>query len=174
MWKVTTAMIAVLALGGPAMAFGPNGTIQPNIPDDGRDTSTLNGVTIVDVQCYPSFDPRDHDRDPVTHTDIDLTFQPHSDFLIQSFVVNHNLASRRVINRDTQYAGTTWKKPGFNEWHWEGRQYDNPRMSMLATLLRTARGEWRYQEVIYKDGRVDHVIPAMQCRRVLAGNEDAE
>ena len=141
---------------------GPNGTIQPNIPDDGRGTSTLNGVTIVDVQCYPSFDPRDHDRDPVTHTDIDLTFQPHSDFLIQSFVVNHNLASRRVINRDTQYAGTTWKKPGFNGWHWEGRQYDNPRMSMLATLLRTARGEWRYQEVIYKDGRVDHVIPAMQ------------
>jgi hypothetical protein len=113
--KFLIGTVAVLALTGPAMAFGPNGTIQPNIPDD-LDTSSLNGVNGVDVQCYPPIDRRD--SDPVTQTDIDLTFQPYSDFLIRSFVVNHNRASGRAINRDTQYAGTTWKKPGFNEWYW--------------------------------------------------------
>jgi hypothetical protein len=161
--KFLIATFAVLALAGPAIAFGPNGTIQPNVPDD-LDTSSLNGVNGLDVQCYPPIDRRD--SNPVTQTDIDLTFQPYSDFLIQSFVVNHNLASGRVINRDTQYAGTTWKKPGFNEWHWEGRQYKDPRISMQATLLRTARGQWRYQEVVYKDGYVEHAIPAMNCSRV--------
>jgi hypothetical protein len=162
MWRAATAMIAVLALAGPAMAFGPS---NQNTWSDGFDTSNLNGVTVVNVQCYPSLDYR-RDRDPVTHTDIDVTFQPGADFLIQSFAVNHTLASRRVINRDTQYAGTTWKKPGFFEWHWEGRQYDNPRISMLATLVRTARGEWRYQETIYKDGRFEHAISSMHCDRV--------
>jgi hypothetical protein len=156
------ATAAVLALAGPAMAFGPN---PNNRTYEDLDTSNLDGENAVDVECFPSYDPRDHSRDPVAHTDIDVTFQPNSDLRIQSFVVNHNLASGRVINRDTQYAGTTWKKPGFYEWYWEGRQYDNPRISMRATLLRTARGQWTYQEVVFKDGRVDNVIPAMICTR---------
>jgi hypothetical protein len=147
------------------MAFGPSN--HRDMGSDGYDTSDLRGVSVVDVQCYPPTDPRD--RDPVTHTDIDVTFQPGSDWLIQSFVVNHNRASGRVINRDHQYAGTTWKKPGHFEWYWEGQQYDNPRISMQATLLRTQRGEWRYQEVIYKDGRLDHPIAAMHCDRVGEG-----
>jgi hypothetical protein len=163
--KFTTLFVtaAVLALAGPAMAFGPSDRTPIY---DGLDRSNLSGVGVVDVQCYPvTFDPRDRSHDRVTHTDIDVTFQSDGDLQIQSFVVTHNLASGRVVNRDTQYSGTTWKKLGFYEWYWEGRQYDNPRISMRATLLRTARGQWTYQEVVYKDGRVDHVIPAMMCSR---------
>ena len=160
MWKASLLAAAVLALAGPAMAFGPS---NQNTGSNGYDTTDLRGVTAVNVQCYPPFDYVD--RDPVTHTDIALTFQPGTDQLIQSFVVNHSLMSGRVINRDTQYAGTTWKKPGHFEWYWQGRQYDDPRISMLATLLRTARGEWQYQEIVYRDGRVQP-LPVMHCDRV--------
>jgi hypothetical protein len=164
MLKVALLAGAMLALASPAMAFGPNLNDGGGV---GLDTSSLSGAGTVDVQCFPiTFDRRDHDRDTVTHTDVDVTFQPGTDWLIQSFVVNHYLMSGRVIDRDRQYAGTTWKKPGHFEWYWEGQQYDNPRISMRATLLRTARGQWSYQEVVFKDGRVDHVIPAMICSRV--------
>ena len=168
MLKAALLATAVLALAGPAMAFGPS---NPNTEGStGLDTSDLRGVAVVDVQCYPSIDYR-RDRDPVTHTNIDVTFQPGSDWLIQSFVVNHHLMSGRVIDRDRQYAGTTWKKPGRFEWYWEGQQYDNPRITMLATLVRTQRGEWRYQETVYRDGRLDHTISSMHCDRL---GEDAQ
>jgi hypothetical protein len=162
MLKTALLAGAVLALAGPAMAFGPS---NQNTSSDGFDRSSLKGVTVVDVQCYPSIDYR-RDHDPVTHTDIDLTFQPDGDFSIQSFVVHHSLMSGRVVNRDTQYAGSTWKKPGSLEWHWEGRQYDNPRLTMLATLVRTPRGEWQYQETIFKDGRFERALATMHCDRV--------
>jgi hypothetical protein len=160
--KATLLAAVALALAAPAMAFGPNQADGSNL-----DRSDLSRVGAVDVQCYPvTFDPRDHSRDPVAHTDIDVTFESGGDNSVESFVVNHVLVSGRVINRDTQYAGATWKKPGFYEWYWEGHQYENPRISMKATLLRTARGQWQYQEVVYRDGRVDHNIPAMMCSRV--------
>jgi hypothetical protein len=166
--KATLLVTAVLAVAGPALAFGP---ANHHDTGDGYDTTDLRGVTSVDVQCYPSFDSRDRDRDPVAHTDIDVTFQPNSDLLIQSFVVNHTLASGRIINRDHQYEGTTWKKPRYFEWHWEGRQYDDQRIAMQATLVRTQRGEWRYQESVYRDGRLYRALPAMHCDRV---GEDAQ
>ena len=167
--KAALLATAVLAVAGPAMAFGPSN--HHDIGSDGYDTSDLRGVTAVDVQCYPAPDYRDHDRDPVAHTDIDVVFQTDSDLLVQSFVVAHTLSSGRIINRDTQYAGTTWKKPRYFEWHWEGRQYDDPRIAMQATLVRTQRGEWRYQESVYRDGRLYRALPTMHCDRV---GEDAQ
>ena len=156
MLKATLLATAVLALASPALAFGPS--------NFGLDTSDLRDTDAVAVQCYPSIDYR-RDRDPVTHTDIVVRFQPGSDWLIQSFVVNHHLMSGRVIDRDRQYAGTTSKKPGHFEWYWEGRQYQNPRIIMLATLVRTQHGERRYQETVYRDGRLDHAISSMHCER---------
>jgi len=161
--KAALLATAVLAVAGRAMAFGPAN--QHDIGSDGYDTSDLRGAKVVDVQCFPSIEYR-RDRDPVLHTDIDLVLQPDSDLLIQSFIVTHTLASGRVVNRDTQYAGSTWKKPRYFEWHWEGRQYDDPRLSMRATLVRTHRGEWQYQETIYKDGRFERALGTMHCDRI--------
>jgi hypothetical protein len=36
---------------------------------------------------------------------------------------------------------------------------------MQGTVWRTASGQWMYQETVYKDGFVDHVISAMYCNR---------
>jgi hypothetical protein len=42
---------------------------------------------------------------------------------------------------------------------------------MLATLVRTQRGEWQYQESVYRDGQLARALPPMHCDRV---GEDAQ
>jgi hypothetical protein len=164
--KLLLAATAVLALAGPAMAFDSNGTVMPTQPDDYRlDTSNLNGTDYVSLDCHPPIDRSD--RDPVIETDVTLNFKPGSDQHLATFKVGHNLRSGRNIDRDTQYAGNVWKKAGYNEWYWNGRQYQNARVSMQGTVWRTASGQWMYQEIVYKDGFVDHVISAMHCNRSL-------
>jgi hypothetical protein len=162
MKKHLLAATAFLALAGPAMAFGSNGTIMPNDPS--IDTENLASVDAVMLECYPPIDRSD--RDPVQRTNIDLTFKPGvSDQHVATLDVRHTLFSNRVIDRNTQYAGNVWKRSGYNEWYWGGPQYQNPRVSMQGTVFRTARGQWRYQEVVSKDDRVDNVIAPMNCTR---------
>jgi hypothetical protein len=111
MKKHLLAAKALLALAGPAMAFGSNGTIMPNDPS--IDTENLANVDAVMLECYPPIDRSK--RDPVQRTNIDLTFKPGvSDQRVATLDVRHTLFSNRVIDRNTQYAGNVWKRSGYN------------------------------------------------------------
>jgi hypothetical protein len=148
MRKLLTPAAVLVALATPAMAF----TAAPQDPPLG------SGIYLT---CKPPLDRSD--RDPVISTMVSVEFLPDTNYHVKSFDVIHNLFSGRTINRNDQYSGTVSKKEDYQEWYWTGVQNRDRRVSMLGKLIHNDRFGWRYQETVFKDDFIDHVIPFETC-----------
>jgi hypothetical protein len=148
MRKLLLAAAAAVVLATPAMAF----------------SEANNQVMLQDIEaliCHPALDHSD--RDPVVRTYVNLELDGTRDWTAKSFTVTHESFSGRMISRDDQYTGRLLKTPGKAEWFWIGTLNRNPSIQMKASVWNNPRTGWGYQETVYKNGYVDHVIPAEDC-----------
>jgi hypothetical protein len=144
---LTTAAVLV-ALATPAMAF----TAAPQDPPLG------SGIYLT---CKPPLDRSD--SDPVVSTMVSVEFLPDTNHHVKSFDVIHNLFSGRTINRNDQYSGTASNKENYEESYWTGVQNRDRSVSMLGKLIHDNRFGWRYQETVFKNRSIDHVISFETC-----------
>jgi hypothetical protein len=142
---VATVLVALVS---PAIAF----TAAPQDPPLG---------SAIYLTCKPPLDRSD--RDPAVNTYVNVQFLSDTNHNVKSFDVIHSLFSGRTINRNDQYTGSASKKENYEEWYWTGVQNRDRNVSMVGKLIHDDRLGWRYQETVYKNGFVDHVIPFETC-----------
>jgi hypothetical protein len=108
----------------------------------------------VSLVCRPSLDRSS--RNPAVKTFVDLSLKP--DHEVRDFTVIHELFDGTRKDRSDQYTGNVDHVPGKNEWSWNGRLNRNSSITMEARAFRTSRGEWKYEEKVYKNGWLDVAI----------------
>jgi hypothetical protein len=143
--------LVVLAMPSAAQAFtdvGPRVTLP-----DGPFSLT----------CHPLGGPTSGDRHPTVRIIISMNLDASDDWAARTFEVVHQLWSGRAIIRDDQYVGRVSKACGKAQWYWTGVLQRNPSVSMIGTLYKNSQVGWRYQETVYKNGRVDQAFPEVDC-----------
>jgi hypothetical protein len=147
--KLLLAVILVMSLGAPAFAFTD---ARVTLPDGAFSLS-----------CHPLAGPDRSDRDPTVRIFISMDLDASNDWAARTFEVQHYLWSGQIINRDAQYIGRTSKDRGVAQWHWDGILQRIPAVSMRCTLYKNNVVGWRYREILFKQGRVERMLPEVDC-----------
>jgi hypothetical protein len=147
--KLLLAATLVLSLSAPAFAFTD---ARVNVPDGA-----------FSLTCHPLAGPYRSDRDPTVRIVISMDLDASNDWAARTFEVVHHLWSGQIINRDDQYVGGISKDRGVAQWHWDGVLQRNRSVSMRGTLYKNDVVGWRYREILFKQGRVEQVLPELDC-----------